>query len=108
MSIHPARAYYVGSNWISAPLYYAGSLSDFVSYENIGKKVRSYAPKYPSTELADDFQADYLIYDQGLAKHLPQFKFLLDEKDGYSLPLGFEVLFQSTESIVIKINKTDN
>lgn len=108
MSIHPARAYYVGSNWISAPLYYAGSLSGLVSYENIGKKVRSYAPKYPSSELADDFKADYLIYDQGLAKHLPQFKFLLDEKGGYSLPLGFEVLFQSKEAIVIKINKTDN
>jgi len=102
MSVHPARAYYSGSNWLMSPLYYEGSIHGFVQYENTHRRIKEYAPKFPSRSDISSLKADYLIYDIALKRHLPLFSFLL-EKQSEETPANFNLIFWSPEVVVYEI-----
>ncbi|MBU8920413.1 MAG: glycosyltransferase family 39 protein [Bacteroidales bacterium] len=104
MATHPSRAYYAGSFYLMAPLYYEGSLEDLVRYEGLSGKVREYAPRYPLSTESSGIEADYLVYDTALKAVLPQFAFLL-EKDSKDVPANFILLYLSKEAAVYEILK---
>jgi hypothetical protein len=102
MSENPARAYYAGSNWLMFPEYYEGTISELVEYKNIHKRIREYAPKYPSYTEISSLKADYLIYDDWQRRFIPQFSFLL-EKNSNEVPTNFNLIYWSSEVAVYEI-----
>ena len=105
MSVHPARAYYVESSCLIPPLHYSVLAEDLVNYNFIDKKIKVYAPKYPSSMSLEHLQADYLVYDTSLQRMLPQYSFLLSPEDA-SVPSNFIPVFVSENSVVYKIVTT--
>lgn len=103
MTIHPARAYYLGSSYIMLPPYYEGDLNGLVSYQGMSSKVKDHAPRFPSTINVNDLKVDYLIYDSWAAKCLPQFSFLLN-KHSTRIPANFQLVYLSPDVAVYKIN----
>lgn len=103
MTIHPARAYYLGSAYIMLPPYYEGDLSGLVTYQGMSFKVRDHAPRFPSTINVNNLEIDYLIYDSWAAKCLPQFSFLLDKRSP-RVPANFQLVYLSPHVAVYKIN----
>lgn len=104
MAAHPARAYYAGSYYLMAPLYYEGTLEGLVRYRDLGDRVKEYAPKYPLFADSSDLSVDYLVYDKALEAFLPQFSFLLEE-DPEELPNNFIPVYRSPEVAVYEIVK---
>lgn len=102
MAVHPARAYYLGSGYLQAPLYYEGSVDGLVAYRGIKPDVEMLKMRFPSTTPLEDARADYLIYDVGLRSLLPQFAFLFDPASE-QIPANFRLVYQSTDVIVYEI-----
>jgi hypothetical protein len=104
MSIHPARAFYLGSNYLTIPLYYEGDISGLVSYKGIEQNVIKTIPTYPANILSNNpnIKADYLIFEQSSLKYLPQFKFLFDS-NSLNIPSNFKLLYKSKSCVVYKI-----
>jgi len=103
MAFHPAYAYYLKSEFLVSPLYYVNSVEELVSYGGLSEKIKNYAPKYPSRIKSSEMRADYLIYDLGLKRHLPQYSFLLNKNSG-EIPANFHWLFGSENFAVYKID----
>jgi hypothetical protein len=104
MAVHPARAYYAGARYLSIPTFYDGPLDGIVSYEGLPERVKTYAPKYPTTTPDSDLKADYLIYDTSCKGSLPQFSFLLDE-ESTQIPANFKRLYKSSDVAVYEIER---
>lgn len=102
MAIHPARAYYNGAKYLHIPLYYEGTLEGLVSYEGLSERVKTYAPKCPSTVANSDLRADYLIYDIGVQPYLPQFSYLFNPSSDKT-PKNFKVVYQSGQVVAYEI-----
>jgi len=102
MSVHPGRAYYLGSGYLPAPLYYESTVEGLVAYKGIKPQVEMLNMRFPSTTPLEKARADYLIYDVGLRSHLPQFAFLFDPTSG-QIPDNFKLVYQSTNVVVYEI-----
>lgn len=102
MAVHPARAYYLGSGYLPAPLYYEETVDGLVSYRGIKPEVDMLTLRFPSTTPPEKARADYLIYDVGLRSHLPQFAFLFDPTSD-QIPDNFKLVYQSQDVVVYEI-----
>ncbi len=102
MSVHPARAYYLGSGYLPAPLYYEGTVDGLVSYRGIKPETDMLTLRFPSATPLEQARADYLIYDVGLRSHLPQFAFLFDPTSE-QVPDNFRLVYQSNDVVVYEI-----
>ncbi len=102
MCVNPARAYYLGSAYLPAPLYYEGTVDGLVAYRGVKPEVEMLNMRFPSATPVEKARADYLIYDVGLRSHLPQFAFLLDPTSD-QVPDNFVLVFQSENVVVYEI-----
>ena len=102
MAINPSNAYYIGGKFLMAPLYYEGDIEGLCTYKGISDHIQEYAPKYPTTTPLSNLRADYLIYNKGLAKYLPQYSFLFDPTSE-SIPDNFRLIYQSETVVVYEI-----
>jgi len=102
MAVNPSNAYYISGKFLMAPLYYEGDIEGLCTYKGISDRIRAYAPKYPTTTPLSNLRADYLIYNKGLAKHIPQYSFLFDPTSE-SIPDNFRLIYQSETVVVYEI-----
>jgi len=102
MALHPARAYYLGSGYLPAPLYYEGTVDGLVAYRGVKHQVEMLNMRFPSATPLEQARADYLIYDVGLRSHLPQFAFLFDPTSD-QIPENFRLVYQSRNAVVYEI-----
>ncbi|MCS4174456.1 putative membrane protein [Salinibacter ruber] len=93
MSVHPARAYYLGSNWMMFPTHYTGSATGLVEYKNLSKKVIEYAPKKPLSTEQHSLRSDYLIFDGKSKDYIPHLSFLSNPKSN-KLPPSFSLVMK--------------
>lgn len=101
MAIHPVYAYEAGSRYVMTPLWYPGSILQFVRYEYVRPQVKRYAPRIPVTLPDDGLGADYLVVNKGLVAALPQFQGLLTPDKGY--PAGWQIIYRSEWVVVYRI-----
>lgn len=101
MAIHPVYAYEAGSNYVMTPLWYPGSILQFVRYEYVRAAAKRYAPRIPVTMSDDQLGADYLVVNKGLVAALPQFQGLLTPDKGY--PAGWQIIYRSELVVVYRI-----
>lgn len=105
MAVHPARAYYLGCQYVMMPRYNEGSnANDLISYNHLDKKVIHYVPRFPSNLDIEKLTPDYFIFDRISTIYLPQFSFLLDEHSD-KIPPNFERLLLTPDVAVYKIHK---
>lgn len=102
MSIHPARAYYLNAHFLSAPLFFNGTIEQLVKYEGLSQKVIAYAPKDPFIKYSSHPQATYLIYDKALEKNLPQYSFLFNPNTS-EIPTTFHLIYIAKNVVVYQI-----
>jgi hypothetical protein len=105
MAVNPARAYYLGTQFLMIPLYYEGEVDGIYFYEDLDEKVIQHAPNSFSGPLTLPVKSDYLIYDRFTMKYLPQFSFLFDP-DSEQIPSNFKLIYQSKEAVVYEIEET--
>ena len=101
MAIHPIYAYEAGSRYVMTPLWYPGSILQFVRYELVRPRIKRYAPRIPATMKDDELGADYLVVNTGLIQALPQFQGLLTPDKGY--PSAWEITYRSPVAVVYRI-----
>lgn len=101
MAIHPVYAYEAGSRYVMTPLWYPGSILQFVRYEFVRPAVKRYAPRIPVTMPDDRLGADYLVVNKGMVAALPQFQGLLTPDKGY--PRGWTIIYRSPVAVVYRI-----
>ena len=105
MATHPARAYYLGCQFVMTPLYYEGNnINNLVAYHHLDKKIINYVPRFPSNLDIEKQKADYIIFDRFSSTYLPQFSFLLDEHSD-KIPPNFERLLLTHDVAVYRIHK---
>jgi hypothetical protein len=107
MAINPARAYYAGSKFLMTPAYSEGSLDSLVSYGGLSDRVRTYAPKYPSSMPISDMKADYFVYTRPLYNYIeeedsPDLAYLLDPASD-QIPENFRLVYNSVDVAVYEI-----
>jgi 4-amino-4-deoxy-L-arabinose transferase-like glycosyltransferase len=111
MAIAPGRAYYAGSRFVETPADYDGPVQGLVRYDGLDERVRSYAPRYPSTMPDDRLEADYLVYTRTAddapyweLRELPEYSFLLDPHSSL-VPANFEPVYASHMVVVYEIHR---
>ncbi|WP_416827841.1 ArnT family glycosyltransferase [Ectobacillus polymachus] len=104
MAVHPARAYYLGTQFLMIPLYYEGNVEGINSYKALDEKVIQHAPNSYASPLTSPVKSDYLIYDRYASKYLPQFSFLFDPNSA-QVPSNFKLVYQSNEAVVYEIEE---
>lgn len=104
MTVNPARAYYLGSQFLMIPLYYEGEVDGIYSYEALHEKVIQHTQNSYAGPLTPPVKSDYLIYDRFTSKYLPQFSFLFDPHSA-QVPSNFKLVYQSKEAVVYEIEE---
>lgn len=104
MTVNPARAYYLGSQFLMIPLYYEGEVGGIYSYGALHEKVIQHAQNSYTGPLTPPVKSDYLIYDRFTSKYLPQFSFLFDPHSA-QVPSNFKLVYQSKEAVVYEIKE---
>jgi hypothetical protein len=103
MSMHPAWAYYAGSGYVMMPGYFQGDLTGLPTYRGLSPRIRAFVPRHPATIPDAELHADYLVYDAGAARYLPQFRSLLDSTA--QVPAGLRPVYRSTTAAIFAVRR---
>ncbi|MHB8512614.1 MAG: glycosyltransferase family 39 protein [Actinomycetota bacterium] len=102
MAVHPIYSFEAGTAFVMAPLYYRGSLDDYLHYRRIPQLIRDYAPRSPVMIADSRLGADFLVFNKALGNYVPQFRFLLTAPQN-KLPPMLQVLWRSKSTAVFKV-----